>query len=275
MRMTTIPGIDLRVSRFIFGTGGLLNAGTATSRRRLLFAALDAGFTHFDTAPYYGFGLAERDLAEVLKARPAVTFTTKVGLYPPGGADQRVSTVLARKILGRAFRSLSRPLVDLSVSTARQSLEGSLRRTGRERIDLFLLHDPVVRLLETEEWRNWLDCCVSQGKIRHFGMALSADVAVQFLDTDATIGSVIQIRDSIDGREADVLDRYGRAKQITFGYVSAARLANPRCCVLDVLRNSLFRNPNGGVIVTTKRLGRLQQYADLAESSTHDRRLSS
>lgn len=271
MRMTTLPGLDLRVSRFVFGTGGLLNVGSSRSRQRLLVAAIDTGFTHFDTAPYYGFGVAERELAPVLQAWPDVTFTTKVGLYPPGGADQPEAAVWMRKLIGRAFTRLSRPVVDFSVTSARRSLEGSLRRTGRDRIDLYLLHDPAIHLVATDEWRTWLDCCVASGKIRYFGMALSPSAITQFLGGGNRIGSLIQVRDSVAGCEADVLEHYGLTKQITYGYVVAALRADPRCCVREVLRAALVRNPNGAIVVTTRRPSRLRQYADLTEMMTHDR----
>lgn len=270
MRMTTLPGTGLRMSRFVFGTGGLLNAGPAARRRRLLFTAVDAGFTHFDTAPYYGFGVAERDLAEVLKARPEVTFTTKVGLYPPGGANQHAATVLLRKLLGRAAGSFSRPLVDFAVSSGRRSLDESLRRTGRECIDLYLLHDPVAHLVATEEWRTWLESSVSAGKIRHYGMALSAEAVKPFLENGSDVGTVIQLGDSLEGREADILDRFGREKQITFSYVSAAMRANHRCDVHEVLKKALARNRGGAIIVTSGKADRLRQYGDLVESSTND-----
>lgn len=267
MRTTTLPGIDLRVSRFIFGTGGLLNAGSSATRRRLLFQAVDAGFTHFDTAPYYGFGSAERDLGEVLRARADVTFTTKVGLYPPGGADQPVAMVLLRKALGRVIGLLSRPLIDFSISSARRSLEDSLRRTRRERVDLYLLHDPIARLIATDAWRTWLESCVSAGKVRYFGLTLPTESAGEFLENDAVFGSVLQLRDSIAGREADVVERFGRAKQITYGYVSAALQSHPRPSVPDVLRAALVRNKDGAIIVTSSRTDRLPQYGELTETA--------
>lgn len=267
MRTLILPGVGLRVSRFIFGTGGLLSVGGAAFRRRLLFAAVDAGFTHFDTSPYYGFGVAERDLAAILKARPDVTITTKVGLYPPGGADQKVATALLRKMLGRAWGTLSRPVVDFTLESGRRSLEESLRRTGRERIDLYLLHDPVVNMVATDEWLRWLESCVDTGKVRYFGMALTAEAVRPFLDGNAAIGEVVQLRDSVAGREADVLDRYGRPKQITYGYVSSALRANPRCSVPGVLRAALARNPHGAIIVTSSQPERLRQYGQLTETS--------
>jgi D-threo-aldose 1-dehydrogenase len=140
MNQITLPGTDLRISRFSFGTAGLFNAsGSARERGRLLAAAYDNGFTHFDTVPYYAFGIAERDLRPFLATRPEATVATKVGLYSPGGETQSAPLVFLRKAAGRAWPALSRPVVDWSVKRARTALSASLRRLGRERIDLYLV----------------------------------------------------------------------------------------------------------------------------------------
>ena len=85
MKKVQISGTDLEVSQFIYGTASLFNLRGADARRRILSSAVDAGFTHFDTAPYYGFGLAERELAPILRANSQITVTTKVGIYAQGG----------------------------------------------------------------------------------------------------------------------------------------------------------------------------------------------
>ncbi len=95
VRKLVIPGTALQTSRFIFGTSSLLSVGSRRRRQRLLGAAVAQGFTHFDTAPYYGFGAAERDLAPVLRTQPDIGVTTKVGIYPRGGAEQPTLTVIA------------------------------------------------------------------------------------------------------------------------------------------------------------------------------------
>ena len=81
---------------------------------------------HFDTAPIYGFGLSERDLAPLLTAEPNLTVATKVGLYPPGGTQQNWAAVFARKALGKLYSPWSRASVDLSVKRAEVSLGASL-----------------------------------------------------------------------------------------------------------------------------------------------------
>lgn len=264
MRTLTIPGSELVVSRFIFGTGSLFNAGDAAARQRLLHSAAEAGFTHFDTAPYYGFGLAERDLAPVLRAHPHVTLTTKVGIYSPGGEEQGAARVFLRKALGRAIPAISRPTIDFAVARARGALEGSLRRTGRERMDLYTLHEPSLPLLVTDEWQRWLEDCVSAGKVREFGMALTRDQLQPFLAAGVRIGTVIQLADSLDAREADILAAHGLPMQITYSYIGHAAQAGNPLSPPEVAGAALRRNRHGAVIVSTRKPERCATFAAIA-----------
>jgi D-threo-aldose 1-dehydrogenase len=258
------------VSRFIFGTASLFNSGTARARRQLLFSAVDAGFMHFDTAPYYGFGTAELDLAPVLKKHPEVTVTTKVGIYSPGGESQPAAAVLLRKAAGRFVKSLSRPTVDFSVARAKQALEGSLRRLNRDRVDIYTLHEPELQLLSTDEWQKWLDKIVMEGKIRTFGLALTADRLEPFLKHKSELARFVQVHDSLSGQEADILRRFGKPLQITYGYVSAARKEGSPLAVTEVLRRALGRNAEGAIVVSTTKAARLTQYARLSEAAFND-----
>jgi aryl-alcohol dehydrogenase-like predicted oxidoreductase len=72
-------------------------------RLQLLECAYDAGIRHFDTAPYYGYGEAERVLGEFLRGkRDQVTITTKFGIQPPSVVRNRFVNQMARRILGLA-----------------------------------------------------------------------------------------------------------------------------------------------------------------------------
>lgn len=267
MDTTVLPGTRLRVSRFIFGTASLFNVGNAASRGRLLSAAVEHGFGHFDTAPYYGFGMAERDLAATLRAHPGVGVTTKVGIYSPGGEHQPASLVFARKVAGKAVAAISRPTVDFSLSRARRSLEGSLDRLGREHIELFMLHEPELGLLSTDEWQRWLEDEQRSGRIGEFGLALTADRLESFLREAPQLARVVQVLDSLERREADVLTRYGSPLQITYGYLSAARAAGSIEPAETVLRQALRRNAGGALIVSTRREEWVGQYAKILEAS--------
>lgn len=265
-----IPGTDLCVSRFIFGTASLFSVGVKSMRHKLLAAAHDHGFTHFDTAPYYGFGWAERDLASLLAAHRDVTVTTKVGLYSPGGERQSQILVVGRKVGGRFLPSLSKPMVDWNVARARCSLEGSLKRLGRSHIDLYFLHEPSFEFVNTEEWLRWLEDEVKAGRVRRFGISLHAQRLHSFIAADSPLARIVQTTDSLDRRDADVLIEAGRTLQITYGYVSAAR-AQGWTDVPAVLAAALERNRDGAIIVSSRKIQRLPQYAKIIERNICDR----
>jgi D-threo-aldose 1-dehydrogenase len=264
-----LNNVPFTMSKFIFGTASLFYSGSRKERQNLLFSAVDAGFTHFDTAPYYGFGLAESDLAPVLKARPNVTVTTKVGIYSPGGENQSDAAVFLRKAAGRFINSISRPTLDFSLARAKMALKDSLHRLNRDCIDIYTLHEPELPLLDTEEWLKWLETCVQKGKVRTFGLALTADKLEPFLASGSALTRFVQVADSLSARDADVLTRYGKPLQVTYAYVSAASKEGSTLSVIDVLRQALRRNAHGAIIVSTTKVARLPQYAKLAEEVSH------
>jgi D-threo-aldose 1-dehydrogenase len=89
--------------------------------------AWQLGMRRFDTAPYYGCGLAERRLGAVLSTKPRDEFvlSTKVGrLLRPDAAGWD----------GAYF--------DFSYEAALRSLDESLARLRLDRVDVALVHDP-------------------------------------------------------------------------------------------------------------------------------------
>jgi D-threo-aldose 1-dehydrogenase len=256
-----LPGTELQLSRFAFGTASLHHLSSSRSRRMLLEAAVVHGFTHFDTAPIYGFGLSERDLAPLLAAEPNLTVATKVGLYPPGGTEQSRAAVFACKALGKLYSPWSRASVDLGVKRAQVSLGASLKRLGRERVDILFIHEPDFALIETEEWQRWFERERERGRLFAFGIAGNIARIAPFLLSASPLAQVIQTADSVDGREADrVLDAH-RPLQITYGYLSAALRSRahfePRQLLVEVLR----RNRTGTILVSTRRPDRLADYS--------------
>ncbi|MHB8576559.1 MAG: aldo/keto reductase [Dehalococcoidia bacterium] len=123
MERRSLGRTGLMVSALGFGcgsVGGLLVRGDATDQRRAIGRALDAGITYFDTAPSYGAGRSEENLGQALLELGAwdrVVVGTKVRLGPDDRAD-------AAAAVGR-------------------SVEQSLRRLGRDHVDLLQLHNPV------------------------------------------------------------------------------------------------------------------------------------
>lgn len=112
---------NLRVSALGFGcgnVGGLMVRGSRAERERAVARAIDLGVNFFDTAPLYGDGVSEDHLGQALETlRPQCLVATKVRLGQAGLADPG--------------------------SAVTHSLETSLRRLRRDRVDLLQLHDPI------------------------------------------------------------------------------------------------------------------------------------
>jgi D-threo-aldose 1-dehydrogenase len=102
-------------------------------------AALDVGVGYFDTAPHYGLGLSEERLGRALAAHPSAVVSTKVGRRLVDNPDGAGSTDLAN---GFDVPARWRREWDFSADGVRRSLDDSLRRLGRDRIDVALIHDP-------------------------------------------------------------------------------------------------------------------------------------
>lgn len=265
MNQVMIPGTAVRVSRLAFGTASLHHLFGAADRQALLRAAADAGITHFDTSPYYGYGLAEIDLGRFVRGRrAAVTLTTKVGLYPWGSAKAHAAGVWSRKALGKLAPRLSLPVVDWHVARARASLIASLRRLGTDYVDFLLLHEPEPGLIAGDEWLSWMEAECTAGRVRAWGLAGTAARVSPWVQARHPLAQVVQTQDSLDRHHADFLTASGRDLQFTYGYLSAGRSGAGGLSPEEVLRKALDRNRTGAVLVSTRRVERLRRLAQVA-----------
>jgi D-threo-aldose 1-dehydrogenase len=102
-----------------------------------LHAAWNCGIRFFDTAPFYGFGLAEHRLGEALRGRPRDEYVlcSKVGrlLDPDGAAAEERFNFFG----GLPFQ----PRFDYTPDGILRSIEHSLQRLGVARLDIVLVHD--------------------------------------------------------------------------------------------------------------------------------------
>lgn len=114
---------------------------------QVVHSALDSGITFFDTADVYGGGFSEEFLGVALeKHRDEVVIATKFG-YQFGDLPEQSGG---------------------SARWVRAAVEGSLRRLGTDRIDLYQMHlpDPKTPIAETLDALNSL---VVEGKVREIG----------------------------------------------------------------------------------------------------------
>jgi D-threo-aldose 1-dehydrogenase len=111
---------------------GLYDAVDEETAQAVVARAWEHGVRYFDTAPYYGSGLAEQRLGTALRGRPRdeLVVSTKVGrLLRPGRSDFAGAPALEAYF-------------DFSYDGVLRSFTESLGRLGLDRVDVVLVHDP-------------------------------------------------------------------------------------------------------------------------------------
>lgn len=122
-----------------------------TESIRVVRKAIHLGINFFDTADEYGCGHSETILGKALgQDRNSVIISTKFGF---------TFSEAAREITGK----------DASPAYIHRACEASLRRLGRDTIDLYLLHIRDLSLNEAALVLETLEDLVTEGKIRWYG----------------------------------------------------------------------------------------------------------
>jgi len=160
MRYNILGRTGLHVSQLGFGCGsigGLLVRGDYPTMREVVGRAVELGINYFDTAPQYGSGQSEVNLGAVTRElKASVLVGTKLRL-----------TVEDMSRIGAAVT---------------RSVEGSLRRLGRETVDLIQLHNHIgfqrqpeqdpdrVDLHDLDAVKQAFETLQQQGKVRFWGI---------------------------------------------------------------------------------------------------------
>ena len=149
----------IEVSEIGFGcgdVGGLMVRGEHADQVRAVARAMELGINYFDTASRYGGGRSETNLGLVLKELSADVYVgTKYSLGEADPSDLKAGVI--------------------------ESVEASLKRLGREQVDLIQLHDRISSRTDLQartitvsdvlgDVREALEVLKSQGKVRFYGM---------------------------------------------------------------------------------------------------------
>jgi len=153
MKYRNLGKTDLEISELSFGTWAIGGDWGKTNDQEALFGldkAMELGVNFFDTADVYGNGHSEELLAKATKGRAdeiyiATKFCRAGDIYDP-------HTYSEQKI--RAY------------------CEASLKRLGRERIDLYQIHCPPLKILMNTNIFDVLDKLQEEGKIRYYGVSV-------------------------------------------------------------------------------------------------------
>jgi aryl-alcohol dehydrogenase-like predicted oxidoreductase len=143
----------LKVSELSFGTwaiGGSWGSVKDDESLRALAKAMDEGVNFFDTADVYGDGHSEELLRKATAGKEdqihiATKFCRKGDIHDPSTySEQRV----------------------------REYCEASLKRLGREAIDLYQIHCAPKKILQDGHVFEVLDKLKTEGKIRNYGVSV-------------------------------------------------------------------------------------------------------
>ncbi|MDM0108355.1 aldo/keto reductase [Variovorax sp. J22R24] len=179
-----------------FGTaplGNMFRAIPEEEARATVDAAWNDGIRFFDTAPFYGAGLAEARLGEALAVRNRDEFviSTKVGRLILDEMEDVNARELGEK--GDVFRHgrANRIVNDYSEDATLRSIEDSLERLKTDRIDIAWVHD-VAQDFYGDEWLGVfetarkgafkaLDRLRDEGVIRAWGLGVNRVEPIELL----------------------------------------------------------------------------------------------
>lgn len=209
-----ILGTDWKVSALGLGCMGFSHAyGAPTNRTEAVHALLraaDMGYSFFDTAEVYGTPETphhnEELVGAALKGRQDVYIATKFGIH-----------------FDMASPSVNKPLVpDSRPETIRASAEDSLRRLGRDHIDLYYQHRPDPKV-PIEEVAGVMADLIREGKITHWGLSEAAEDTVRRAHAVCPV-TAIQNRYSMMARWYESL--FPVLEELHIGFVAFSPLAN-------------------------------------------------
>lgn len=197
MRMAELGTSGLKASVVGLGTfamGGWFWGGTDEKKAiEAIHASIDLGVNLIDTAPIYGFGLAETILGKALKGkRDRVLLATKVGLR--WNTSRGEFFTHADDASPRSEPSKYRVHKYLGPDGIAYEVEESLRRLGTDVIDLYQTHwqeattpievtmEALVKLKQQGKIRAIGVSNVSVDELKRYGQVASAQEKFSLLD---------------------------------------------------------------------------------------------
>ncbi|MDI7862854.1 aldo/keto reductase [Rhizobiaceae bacterium n13] len=155
-------------------------------------AAWDAGTRFFDTAPFYGAGLAEIRLGKILSQRKREDFvlSTKVGRII---LDEIASGPQEFGEKGTLFQygRKNKVIYDYSADGTKRSIDDSLKRMGVDRVDFVWIHD-IAQDFHGDAWLGMfesartgamaaLDKLRDEGVIKGWGLGVNRIEPVELM----------------------------------------------------------------------------------------------
>jgi D-threo-aldose 1-dehydrogenase len=282
LETVTLPGSGRATTRLGFGCSGLMGGISERESLLLLETAFDAGIRHFDVAPAYGHGRAERCLGKFLQGkRDQVTVTTKYGILPPSQAGllEMARSVVrpavtklpaVRKRVAQAAAGM-RSKANFSAEEAEKSLEHSRRELGVDFIDVWLLHEATAEDLDGSDLLPFLQDAQQRERIGAFGVGGDRSHLTALWQRHAEYCTVLQFGWSFPERKvqfpgAFLFHHRAVSQAVAVRKIFAPQptlcqrwsdklevdLADPKVLVATVLAAALAANPEGVVLFSSR-----------------------
>jgi hypothetical protein len=292
MTLRRLPASKVEMGPLAFGTAYLVGGFEKNKSRRLVHAAFDAGFRHFDVAPIYGLGTAEETLGDALRGRrEQVTIATKVGLE---GHRASPGTLLAHALYQPVKpylppRSASAPGVPpvgrFDVPFVAAALASSLKKLGTDRVDLYLLHEVRPEQV-SDELLAFLDKARAEGRVRALGVASSLEASLEIERKYPGLFDVHQFGWSVVDAPLNakpggftithgaILRALERVQRLLTQDSDIVKRVREECGVDASQQHELVkllvaaavdRNKDGLVIVASRKEGRTRQFSEAAD----------
>ena len=294
-----LPGSGRRTTRVGFGGSGLMGGLSERESLRLLETAFDVGIRHYDVAPSYGHGMAERCLGKFLRGRAdQITVTTKYGILPPAQVSLVALARNAARPVARRIPSLRKGVAQAAASLktrarfsaeeAQRSLERSLRELGLERVDLWLLHEVTADNLDRSDLLPFMQSAQQQGRIASFGIGGDRSHADAVWERHREFCRVLQFESSVPdpppefpgafqihyraiyGGQSILNKMFDRDPQLSrrWSVELDVNLADPEIRAALLLRAALLSNRDGMVLFSSRHpehiLSNVRMAGDLA-----------
>ncbi|MHB8302577.1 MAG: aldo/keto reductase [Acidobacteriaceae bacterium] len=293
-----LPGTGRKTTRLGFGCSALMGGIGEKESLLLLETVFDAGIRHFDVAPSYGHGMAERCLGKFLRGKAdRVTIATKYGIRAARSAGLLEIARTAVRPLARHFPAIRKRAAvaaaglkskaSFSAKEGRQSLEHSLRELGVERTDLWLLHEPTAEDLDGSDLLPALQELQQQGRIGMYGVGAEHSKLVTVWDLQREYCPIVQyewsVQDSLEtafpgafrvqhraiaGALAPLRAAMDRDPELCRRWSDAvdADLSQAEVCAALLMNLSLLDNPGGIVLFSSRSAAHVQANARAAGS---------
>ena len=106
---------------------------------------------------------------------------------------------------------------------------------------------------------RWIEDIKKEGKIKYFGTSSNLENLNSFSqDNSYKVFDIIQIQDSLEDKEADIIKKFNLKLQITYGYLSRKKKIERN---EENIQKIIKRNSNGAIIVSSRNLKNIKIFS--------------